>query len=113
VPSIPRDKLNISHSRSAGPGGQNVNKLNTQVDLKFNVEDATWIKPEALKERFLTLNAHRINNDGEYFKETKVIVLSENEITSPFTFLLEMCGSLFFFIFNVFFFVSSLPSKVT
>jgi ribosome-associated protein len=36
--SIPLDELRFSYSRSAGPGGQNVNKLSTRVTLAFDVE---------------------------------------------------------------------------
>ncbi|KAI8854756.1 hypothetical protein BC829DRAFT_439036 [Chytridium lagenaria] len=41
--SIPVDKLEISFSRSSGPGGQNVNKVNTKVDLRFEPSDADWL----------------------------------------------------------------------
>lgn len=40
---IPIDKLNITYSRSSGPGGQNVNTVSTKVDLRFNVENAEWL----------------------------------------------------------------------
>lgn len=40
---IPMDQVSVTYSRSAGPGGQNVNKVNTKVDLRFNVQSASWI----------------------------------------------------------------------
>lgn len=41
---IPMDQLEISYSKSTGPGGQNVNKVNTKVDVRFKVSTATWIE---------------------------------------------------------------------
>ena len=36
---IPKECLNFSFARSSGPGGQNVNKVNTQAQLRFNLND--------------------------------------------------------------------------
>jgi ribosome-associated protein len=38
---IPDDELDFATSRSSGPGGQNVNKVNTRVTLLFNVDEST------------------------------------------------------------------------
>ena len=62
--SIPYDKLEISFARSSGPGGQNVNKVNTKAELRFNVIAADWL-PEDVKSRLLTQQSNRINKDGE------------------------------------------------
>ncbi len=35
---VPEDELSFSYSRSRGPGGQNVNKVNTRTTLWFDVE---------------------------------------------------------------------------
>lgn len=40
---IPIQELQITYSRSTGPGGQNVNKVNTKVDLRFQVASAKWL----------------------------------------------------------------------
>lgn len=40
---FPKEKLQISTLRSSGPGGQNVNKRETKVQIKLNVQDADWI----------------------------------------------------------------------
>lgn len=38
--SIPLDELSFTYSRSAGPGGQNVNKVSTRVTLSFDVSSS-------------------------------------------------------------------------
>lgn len=61
---IPRNRLQISFSRSGGPGGQNVNKVETRVEVRFRVADADWIPPET-KARLRKREHRRINVDGE------------------------------------------------
>lgn len=43
---IPMNKIKITYSGSSGPGGQNVNCVNTKVDLRFQVMSATWLSEE-------------------------------------------------------------------
>jgi len=43
---IPVEELDITYSTSSGPGGQNVNKVNTKVDLRFKIESAQWLNEE-------------------------------------------------------------------
>lgn len=46
----PPDQVQVTYSRSSGPGGQNVNRINTKVDLRFHLASADWLSPE-LKEK--------------------------------------------------------------
>ncbi|KAH8293057.1 hypothetical protein KR044_000073 [Drosophila immigrans] len=63
---IPMDKLEISYSRSSGPGGQHVNTVNTKVDLRFKLAEAQWI-PEKTREKLLQVLANKLNKEGYYF----------------------------------------------
>lgn len=64
VPRITEEHVTIGFARSGGPGGQNVNKVNTKVDMRFNVLDATWL-PERVRLKLLEQEKNRINSDGE------------------------------------------------
>ena len=57
-------ELNYSMSRSSGPGGQNVNKVNTRVELRFNVGAALLLTEEEKELIFLKLK-NLISNVGE------------------------------------------------
>ena len=48
---IPLDKIEFSYARSSGPGGQNVNKVNTKAELRFHVLSAEWL-PMDVRQRY-------------------------------------------------------------
>lgn len=56
-------EVKYSSSRSKGPGGQNVNKVNTKVDLKFNIPDSKILNHDQ-KETLLRKLSKKISNDG-------------------------------------------------
>ncbi|KAK8720677.1 hypothetical protein OTU49_013159 [Cherax quadricarinatus] len=60
---VPMNKVQVTYSRSNGPGGQNVNKINTKVDLRLQVTTADWLSPE-LKERIAKKYKSSITADG-------------------------------------------------
>ncbi|CDP09884.1 unnamed protein product [Coffea canephora] len=64
IPKITLDHVTVNFARSGGPGGQNVNKVNTKVDMRFNVRNADWLS-ERVKERIMQMEKNRINKDGE------------------------------------------------
>jgi ribosome-associated protein len=61
--SIREDELVFKFSRSGGPGGQNVNKLNTRVTLSFDVANSSSFSDEQ-KKRILRRLATRVDKNG-------------------------------------------------
>lgn len=56
-------ELVFTTSRSSGPGGQNVNKVNTKVTLKFDVMQSLALSPEQ-KELILKKIGSRLTKEG-------------------------------------------------
>jgi len=71
---IPLSELIFSTSRSGGPGGQNVNKVNTKVELRFDVKN-TFHLTEIEKEKIFRRLKNRVTSEGE------MIVTSQSERT--------------------------------
>lgn len=64
IPKITLDHVTVNFARSGGPGGQNVNKVNTKVDMRFNVGKAHWLS-ERVREKIMQMEKNRMNKDGE------------------------------------------------
>jgi ribosome-associated protein len=59
---IPLSEIQITAVRSQGPGGQNVNKVNTAIHLRFDILESTLL--EGYKERIITYSDKRISDKG-------------------------------------------------
>jgi ribosome-associated protein len=60
---IPAGCLKLSYSRSSGPGGQNVNKLNTRVSISLNISECV-IFSDAQKSRLVKALHRRLDQEG-------------------------------------------------
>ncbi len=56
--------------QSSGPGGQNVNKVATAVQLRFNI-DQSGVLPQNVKERLKALAHNRITSEGDLIIESQ------------------------------------------
>jgi ribosome-associated protein len=61
--SIDESELEESFVRSSGPGGQNVNKLSTAVQLRFDVRQSPSL-PNDVALRLMKLGGRRVTKDG-------------------------------------------------
>ena len=60
---IPESEIEEKFIRATGPGGQNVNKVATAVQLRFDVQHSPSL-PEAIRARLLHLAAKRVTAEG-------------------------------------------------
>ena len=71
---IPESELKFSASRSSGPGGQNVNKVNTRVELRLNIEKTSLLSDHE-KELIRNILKNKINSECE------LVIVSQSERT--------------------------------
>lgn len=61
---IPLDEFQFSYVRSSGPGGQNVNKVNSKAVLRWNLAASPSV-PDDVRRRFVEAFSSRLTNAGE------------------------------------------------
>jgi ribosome-associated protein len=61
---IDESELRFTFVRSSGPGGQNVNKVNSKAVLRFSILQSPGI-PESVRARFLSRFGNRLTDAGE------------------------------------------------
>lgn len=73
--TIAEEELQWSYARSSGPGGQNVNKVNSKATLRWVPRDGSV--PRAVWKRFLSLAKRFVTNEGE------VVIQSQEHRDQP------------------------------
>ena len=69
--SIGEDELHEKFVRSSGPGGQNVNKVSSAVQLRFNVVQSPSL-PEYVKLKIINSGDSRLTKEGE------IVIIAES-----------------------------------
>lgn len=72
-------EIKWSHIRSPGPGGQNVNKVATGVQMRFNVLESLSL-PETVRERLIALLGNKLTATGDFIiKATRYRTQNRNK----------------------------------
>ena len=74
--TIPDAELRLSFSRSSGPGGQNVNKVNSKATLHWQASNSPSL-PADVRARFVQKYASRLTNEGE------IVIASQESRDQP------------------------------
>ena len=67
---IDESEIQYEFIRASGPGGQNVNKVASSVQLRFDIRNSTSLESE-VKERLIKLAGSRVTDDGILVIEAK------------------------------------------
>ncbi len=62
---VPAEAIAVKASRSGGPGGQNVNKVSSKIELRIRMEAIEGLPPDAL-ERLRHAVRNRLDGDGRW-----------------------------------------------
>jgi ribosome-associated protein len=73
---VPERELVWAAVRSSGPGGQNVNKVASKVELRFDFEASDSLSP-SVKARLRALATHRLDADG------RILIVSQLTRNQP------------------------------
>jgi ribosome-associated protein len=71
---IPDGELSLAFVRGSGPGGQNVNKVSSAVQLRFDLANSS-VLDEAVKARLRALSGRRLTAEGS------ILIIARNHRT--------------------------------
>jgi ribosome-associated protein len=87
--SIAESELQFDFIRASGPGGQNVNKVSSAVQLRFDVANSPSL-PEEVRQRLTLIAANRINKDGVLILEASQFRTQEQNRQEAINRLVEL-----------------------
>ncbi|MEW6379116.1 MAG: alternative ribosome rescue aminoacyl-tRNA hydrolase ArfB [bacterium] len=87
--AIDEKEIHQEFTRSSGPGGQNVNKVATAVQLRFDVANSPSL-PDDVRQRLVRLSGRRITTDGVLVIEAKRFRTQESNRRDALNRLLEL-----------------------
>jgi ribosome-associated protein len=67
---INESEIQLDYVHASGPGGQNVNKIASSVQLRFDIANSPSLEP-GVKERLIKLAGHRVTEQGVLIIEAK------------------------------------------
>jgi ribosome-associated protein len=85
-------ELQFQTSRSSGPGGQNVNKLETRVTLRFNLQNSNVLNEEE-KEHLAKKWEKQLTNEGDVLfssEEHRTQIRNKDEVVAKFRKAIEL-----------------------
>jgi ribosome-associated protein len=86
---IKESELTFNFIRSSGPGGQNVNKVSTGVQLRFDIDSSESLH-EDVKTRLISLAGRKVTKDGVLVIEAKRFRTQEKNRQDSIARLIEL-----------------------
>jgi ribosome-associated protein len=90
---IPAQELSVKHARSSGPGGQNVNKVSTKVELRFHMAMSVTLT-DAQKQRLAKAFPSHVTSGGDFLVTSDRFRSQSRNLADALTRLAEMILSI-------------------